>query len=389
MRDSGPVQIDEIPLVSADSHVEEPTRLWIDNLPSGWRDSLPKQLMPDRSDAAEFGDRIGVEEKEVASHVGVHTDTMESFHSHADAEGLTEDEKRARTSDPDSRYEVLRRDGVCGECIFPTIGLGVWAAEGPDVQRAACEIYNDWIFDRLESRSPRFRCAALIPIGRIEDALAEVKRVGDMGLAAAMIPLVGTPPYNDRLYEPLWSLLEELRMPVVMHQGTGHDMIFYRRRGAAIANLLATQSMAPRSAALFAASGVLQDHPHLQLVFVETNASWIPWAMSTLDFYYKSFQAYPGWVRPLLEEPPSYYIKRQVHGTFQYDPVAISTVGVTGPTTLLWGSDYPHAEGTYPDSRAVVAELAMDLPPEYAPAVFGGTAAALFGFDSQILTSPV
>jgi predicted TIM-barrel fold metal-dependent hydrolase len=177
-------------------------------------------------------------------------------------------------------------------------------------------------------------------------------------------------------------------MPVVMHQGTGHDMLFYRSRGAAVANLLATQSMAPRTAGLLATSGALAEHPDLHFVFVETNAAWISWAMATLDFYYDSFQEYEGWVRPILPEKPGHYISRQVHGTFQVDPVAVTAISHTGVAPLLWGSDFPHAEGTYPHSRKVVRELMGGLKSEDAARIVGGTAAELFRFDREVLLTP-
>ena len=166
-------------------------------------------------------------------------------------------------------------------------------------------------------------------------------------------------------------------------------MLFYRGPGASVANLLATQSMAPRTVALLATSGVLAAHPSLHFVFVETNAGWLSWVMNTVDYYYKAFQEYEGWVRPLLPEPPSFYMTRQIHGTFQYDPVAIGNLAHTGTAPLLWGSDFPHAEGTYPNSRRVVRELFADVTLEEAAAMLGGTAAELFRFDAEVLETPL
>ena len=183
-------------------------------------------------------------------------------------------------------------------------------------------------------------------------AVAELRRIAALGLGAAMLPLRGVPwEYNSPNWTPLWEAAEETGLPLVLHQGSGHDMLFYRGPGAAVANLLATQSMAPRSAALLATSGTLERHPALQFVFVETNAAWMSWAMDTLDSYYDAFLANPGWVRPELAEKPSHYLRRQIHGTFQWDPTGLNNIGRTGVGPLLWGSDYPHSEGTYPNSR--------------------------------------
>ena len=92
--------------------------------------------------------------------------------------------------------------------------------------------------------------------------------------------------------------------------------------------------MAPRAASLLATSGVLAAHPDLHFVFVETNAGWLSWAMSTVDYYYRYFQQYDGWVKPILAEQPSHYMARQIHGTFQYDPVAIGARDFTGVTAF-------------------------------------------------------
>jgi predicted TIM-barrel fold metal-dependent hydrolase len=175
----------------------------------------------------------------------------------------------------------------------------------------------------------------------------------------------------------------------VMHQGTGHDMLFYRGRGASVANLLATQSMAPRTAGLLATSGVLADHPNLHFVFVECNCSWMPWAMETLDHYFVAFQGYEDWVKPLLPELPSFYFRRQIHATFQIDQAAIDGAAHLGAEAMLWGSDYPHMEGTYPKSRESVVRQFASLSPDTAADIGGRTAEKLFRFDAGVLTTPV
>ncbi len=369
-----------LPLISADSHVEEPSTLWRENLSSAMQEKLPPELGPDVSAASQFATRIGIEDAgetkaviDAAREAGI-----------ADLDAL-----RALTADVDRRFAVMRKDGISGECIFPTSGLYVWNITDAAVGEACCRVYNDWVHDRLASRSPRFRCAGMIPSWNVDVAIAEVQRIASLGLASAMLPLVGTPEYNHRQWKPLWRAIEETGLPVVMHQGSGHDMLFYRGPGASVSNLLATQSMAPRTVSLLATSGALAEHPELHFVFVETNAGWLAWTMSTVDYYYQAFQEYEGWVKPLLSERPSHYMARQIHGTFQDDPVAVTNLASTGPAPLLWGSDFPHAEGTYPNSRATVERLFAGVDLEIAAQIVAGTAARLFAFDPSILTTPV
>ena len=374
------MKLENLPLISADSHVEEPGSLWLDNLPASMHDQLPPELGSDFHAASQFAKRIGIE----------HAQQAKSVTQAGEAAGAADlDALRELTVDPNQRFDVMRKDGLVGECIYPTAGLYVWNLPDASVGEACCRVYNDWITDRLESQSPRFRCAGMIPCWNIDSAVKEVQRIAGLGLAAAMLPLVGTPEYNHRDWKPLWRAIEETGLPVAMHQGSGHDMLFYRGPGAAVSNLLSTQSMAPRCVSLLATSGILAEFPDLHFVFVETNAGWLSWTMNTVDYYYEAFQEYEGWVRPILPEKPSFYMARQIHGTFQVDPVAITNLEHTGCSPLLWASDFPHAEGTYPHSRQKVLELLRDIDIESAAQIVAGTAAQLFQFDPEVLTTPV
>jgi predicted TIM-barrel fold metal-dependent hydrolase len=370
------MQTGKKPLISADSHVEEPPGLWYDDLPARIREELPPEMRPTDS-ATQFAQRIGASEKQELT-----ADEREGERRRQEIASLG-------TNSVEARSAIMREEGIVGECIFPTKGLYLWGMTDAEAGAHCARHYNDWIYDLLESRSARFRCAAMIPTWSVEAALAEVERTAAMGLGSMMLPLVGTPSYNHKQWEPLWSLIEETGLPVVMHQGSGHDMLFYRGPGASVANLMATQSMAPRTAALLATSGVLENHPGLHFIFVETNAAWISWAMSALDHYDAAFRKMQGWVRPLLKEKPSYYIKRQIHGTFQKDDVAVAMVPYTGASVALWGSDYPHLEGTYPHSQKMVGDFCQGLSKQDADAIVFDTAAELFGFDRKKILEPV
>jgi predicted TIM-barrel fold metal-dependent hydrolase len=301
---------------------------------------------------------------------------------------------RMRMADADFRYSIMREEGIVAEAVFPTIGLYVWMLTDPGGGAASCRVYNEWMADGL-ARSPRFACAGLVPTWRLEDALAEVEWIASHGLRAVMLPAVAVPEWNHGQWAPLWSAIAETGLPVVMHQGTGHSMYFYRGPGAGVSNLLATQSMGPRAAALLATSGVLAAHPDLHVVFVEFNTGWLGWTMQTLDFYTEAFGRYGAtptgkpWINPALPEPPGFYLRRQIHATFQDDPIGITNIGHTGAEALMWGSDYPHEEGTYPHSRAVVERLASDLDRATMAAVFRENAARIFNFDQVVLTTQV
>jgi predicted TIM-barrel fold metal-dependent hydrolase len=360
-----------IPLISTDSHVNEPRSLWWDALPESMRERAPARIKPSEEGAWEMKR---------------HADTTLTQRQ----KDQKEEAARNEQNDLSYRYRIMREDGIGGECVFPTIGLYIWDMDDGVLGRACCEIYNDWIYESIQSKSDRHQCAGVIPTWSTEDAVKEIARVKAMGLGAIMLPLRGVPwEYNSPNWEPVWEAIEDTGLPIVMHQGSGHDMLFYRGPGAAVANLLATQSMAPRSTGLLATSGTLERHPGLHFVFIETNISWLAWAMETLDSYYDAFLANPGWVRPELQEKPSFYIKRQIHSTFQWDPSGLANIPRTGTAPLMWGSDYPHSEGTYPHSRKIVQEQFGEIDRGQAEAILGGTAIDLFNFDRSVVSTPV
>jgi len=81
---------------------------------------------------------------------------------------------------------------------------------------------------------------------------------------------------------------------------------------------------------------------------------------------------------------PSEYVRRQFHVSFQDDPVAVACRHITGLTSIVWGNDYPHAEGTFRGSRQLLAQLFADVPPEEKAAMVGGTLADLLGFHAPL-----
>ena len=353
--------------ISADAHIDEPHDLWFERMDRGLRDRAPRRIQ-----AEPVGGWTLVIDDNPVGWVDVSAEQAQ-----------VNELARVAAATPDVRLDMLRTDGINAEIIYPTIGLYAWNIEDPAVGRASCVVYNNWILERL-SGNDRIKLAAMIPTWDVDMAIDEIQRVaGNHAAGGLLLPLVGTPEWNLPVWEPLWRAIEETGMPVVMHQGTGHDMIFYRGSGSPTANLLTTQSMAPRATALLSCSGVLERFPDLHVVLVEVNAGWLAWTMSTLDEYYLAHQK-NGWTKPILTELPSHYVRRQVHATFQDDPVALHNIPLTGTDCLLWGNDYPHPESTYPDSNKILDRLLADVGDDDARAVVFDNAARIFGFSPGV-----
>jgi predicted TIM-barrel fold metal-dependent hydrolase len=122
---------------------------------------------------------------------------------------------------------------------------------------------------------------------------------------------------------------------------------------------------------------VLQRHPQLKFVVVECGAGWLAWLLYVLD---EQVQKKHMWIRPQLEMLPSEFFKRQGYVTFTDDPMALANLRFTSADCLLWGSDYPHDEGSFPHSRAVIARTFADVPAVDTRKIVHDNAVRLYGF---------
>jgi predicted TIM-barrel fold metal-dependent hydrolase len=369
--------LQNVPLISADSHVNEPPGLWQENLPSRLRDRAPRAVKKEIVDGARRKTLVMAgDDAEAIAMTGWDTN-VDRAGAAASQQDLSGKPPRHAHNDPIERARAQDLDGVTAEVIFPSTALFIWGIADRELGAASCRVYNDWIANSLAT-SERFSCPALIPVYDPDEAVEEMRRGKAIGLKAAMIPMVASPTYNYPQWEKLWQAAEELGMPICAHQGTGHDMLHYRGWGSAGVNYLTTQSFAARTAGLFANSGILERHPDLKVALVECAGGWLAWVMQALDESRDTFMAFQ---KPQLAHPPSYYLKRQVFVTFQRDEVAVNNRNLTGVQPLMWGNDYPHHEGTFPHSRATIARVFAGVPIEDAEAILGGNCARLFGLE--------
>jgi hypothetical protein len=87
------------------------------------------------------------------------------------------------------------------------------------------------------------------------------------------------------------------------------------------------------------------------------------------------------WPYPLK---PTEYVRRQIHVQFADDPVAVQARHITGLTTIMWGNDYPHAEGTFRSTEECINEnIDSTVSAEDRAAILGGTLAKIAGFDDS------
>ena len=347
------------PLISADNHVFEPVTLWQERLPHEYRDRGPR--LEQRNDWM------------VMAIEGMPDRKLSRVGSEGGGSGLG----HAGGFDLDGRLKDMELDGVVAEVIYPTFGLFIDMVPAPDLQMACAQVYNDWLAESFLARPDVFIPAAVVPVRDVASAAAELERVARLGFKAAMIPTTAPQglPYNRPDYDPLWKIASDAIMPLSLHTGTGALPQQERGPGGAVINYAKVGLLSAETLCYFAASGVLERFPGLHLVFVETGAGWFAYCCERMD---EAFEEHEQWVNPKLARPPSASVKEQCHVTLGADRAPLLTREITGVGPLMWASDYPHPEGTFPESQQIVERIFAGVPESEMTAIVSGNAAALY-----------
>lgn len=361
--------------VSADSHVVEPRDLFVSRAAEELKERVPRIESTDQCDwlVIEGLHRrpIGIE--------GAMIDEMVD-------KGMTSNyvhrygENRPGATQPAPRVEDQRADNVVAEVVYP--GMGLLAAGTTDfrVKAETFRIYNEWLAKEFVAENPsRIVGAGLVPIGGdVERSVAEAHRCADLGLRAFQLParFPGS-SYEDPALEPLWVAFEEIGNPVSFHCGSGEDAFGYEFSSmAALAVPIKFRAIETVGQLVF--GGVLERHPDLRCVIVESGVGWIASVNAYMDHWWG---AHRKWLDPQLPLPPSEYVHRQVWATFEDDPPGLLTLPMLNSERLLWGNDYPHTEGVWPNSKRSLAHDLAPLSREDRIRVTRTNAAALYGID--------
>jgi len=311
-------------------------------------------------------------------------------------EPLELEQAGAGAFDSAARLVDMDAEGIDAVVLYPTIGLGAWGITNPATAVAFARAYNDWLASYCAVAPVRLRGAAMVPFQDPAAAVAELRRtVADLGFVAAFVrpnPCCGR-TLADPVFDPFWEAAEELGVAVGVHEGL-QPAVPHLASSRQPSNALLQHAASHTFEQMFAFAqlvtcGVMERFPALRMVFLESGGGWMPYWLGRLDHHVKTYGAYA----PEMRLTPSEYFRRQCWVSFEIDEDHFAALApLVGADRIVWGSDYPHADSTFPGAVAELREAIGPLPAVDRERIVVANGLALYGLDragSRTASEPV
>jgi predicted TIM-barrel fold metal-dependent hydrolase len=308
--------------------------------------------------------------------------------------------------DSAARNRVLDRDGVAAEVLFtdgiternsPPFGadLGMRPiGADPELQWAGARAHNRWLAEFCADAPLRRIGVALVPaFWDMAENLKEIRWARQNGLRSVMLPVLvqGYDNYNHPKYDPMWELIQDLGLVVNFHSGPAPD---YDRSSPGWVGMYVCEYPFFMTRPLFALifGGVFDRFPRLKVQFTEAGGDfWWPWMIEMMDFRakVKKGSAKMGDHTAHLSRKPSEFFRRNVWvgSSSQMEDARYEDYRKIGIDRIMWGTDYPHPEGTWPNTARQMARSLRGLTDAELEAVLGLNAVELYELDLQALNA--
>jgi predicted TIM-barrel fold metal-dependent hydrolase len=372
-------------IVSADDHIDLtwlPRDLWQSRVPARWRERAPRvEDTPDGPYWICDGER------------------WESWGGRRGAAGAQGGRRTAlerggvlepgvlRPTTTHLRLADMDRDGIDATVMYgPIVPLLIKDA---GLRRVCYRAYNDWLAEFCATAKDRLIGVGLIPIDDPASAAEEVRYLRSIGLRTGMFLAARVElPLWDDAWEPLWAAAAEARLPIGFHLGGGLRTVAFSgpkvndpgNMGVRVA-CSTLQMDEPFAAVMF--SGALERHRGLRIVLAETGIGWLPYMLERMDDTYDKFVDAAEYWRAhgglRLRRSPTAYFREQVWATFQTDHAGLRLVDTLGADRVMWASDYPHADSTWPESGKAIEGNFKDVPPAVRRRILCDNARELYG----------
>jgi len=359
-------------VIDTDAHQIEPPEIWLECIDPAFRDRAPRlqagRLVVEGETLTSEG-KYPLTSPEFAA---VSARAMERFKGSFES-GF----------DAPTRLRDMDEQGVDAQILYPTFGGHLVGRQFRDLEllAACCRAYNDWSADYCSAAPERLRWAAMLPLQAPDLAIEEARRGHERGCVSYYLrpgPVAGRNLYHED-YEPVWDEIERLGLPVCLHDSGSPRIPSYGDRmdthtsGHIIAHPF--EAMVAMMSLIW--YGVSERHPGLRFVHVEADAGWLPYWLQRMQQHWD----YSGNAEhPDLRKPPSEYFEERFFVSARGDePTLPSVVGQIGDENLLFNTDYPHPDGTWPWGIQSLVE--QPIAETSRRRILAENAARVFGLD--------
>jgi predicted TIM-barrel fold metal-dependent hydrolase len=304
-------------------------------------------------------------------------------------QGITFDQMRPGCWRPADRIADMQLNGVQAQMCYPNYPrfagqIFLWGKDR-ELARLCVEAYNDWMVEEwCGSSGGRLLPLCLVPLWDAELAAAEVRRNAVRGVRAVAFTELPTyldlPSPHSGYWDPFFRACAETSTVVCMHIGSGTKtpQASPDAPDAVAASIIFGNSAASMADLIY--SGAFARFPQLKVLYAECQIGWIPYLLERLDDVWETHR---GWSKSQarIRQPPSTYYADHVYSCFFKDAVGVRMLDQVGENNVMFETDYPHQDGTWPHSRAAAAEQFGMLAQEQIDKLARGNAIALFGLD--------
>jgi predicted TIM-barrel fold metal-dependent hydrolase len=282
--------------------------------------------------------------------------------------------------DPLERLKDMDTDGIDVEVLYtqgdkymmpagdpPGIdGMELLGIDDDPFRYVMIKAFNDALGDWIDTAPDRLVPMGIVPLLPLETAVSEIERLanrGFKGVRISAIPPAGEPPFWNERWNPLWEAAVDHAIPIHLHLGAGLDSLENiddplpgRPLYKSLPPLMMSQVLGA-----FVIYGPAKTFPKLKIGLVEAGIGWIPYYLERLD---NQWERHAYRERHGTSEPPSSYWHRNFFATFEEDQSGIRCLDLLGPSTVMWASDYPHPDCTWPESQKVIDNHFSKIPPD-------------------------
>jgi predicted TIM-barrel fold metal-dependent hydrolase len=298
---------------------------------------------------------------------------------------------------PSVRLKELEQDGIVAEVMYPTsVSAGIPFFPGipmdlgfpePSIEEqiAGVRAHNRWMAEFCSEHPDRQQGIGVICNRDLDSAVSEVEWLAAQGVHSVLLPVqvpsVRVPAFMDPAWDRFWAACDANRMVLQSHPGAAGVPRLPMLPGAAPLQKYEGQMIGlrrPLTHLIF--GGIFERHPDLTLVFAEQGSAWIPPTLKELDELYASYTD-PAFRAAVPKKPSEYWAQNcYVCATFMHPQEAKVRYEI-GLDRLMWGSDYPHGEGTWPNSKEALQNAFWDLPEGELRQILTDNPARCYGFD--------